>query len=372
MTKRRYTLAVLSALALVSAPAVMSGQVRDRTYGGYRPTPGVSRLSGTYELDARRSDNPQFVVDRATRGLPPGRRDRVAQNWINRLDAPANLSLEVVGRSVTMVSSNAPRVAFEADGRPHTEPGLYGPPVTTRADLRGDRLTVSTTGNRGADFTATFEPVPGGLRVTRRLDSDYQQTSVTVQSFYRPVTDARWNVYPGSRRMLVADGVRLVAELDRPLNARIVRDGERFHMTVVGSGPYDGAVIEGVVGRMGGPNGRVNMVFDFDHIALYNGPSGPFEGEIESIETPDRAPVRVDRSGIVHDRGGQSNAVQNGAVGATIGAIIGAIAGGKKGAVVGAVAGGVVGSAGMVVIDGRSDLVLPAGTQIYLIARNPY
>jgi hypothetical protein len=48
--------------------------------------------------------------------------------------------------------------------------------MTTHADLYGNELTVSTSGNRGSDFTVRFEPIPSGMRVTRQLDSEFLQT----------------------------------------------------------------------------------------------------------------------------------------------------------------------------------------------------
>jgi hypothetical protein len=83
------------------------------------------------------------------------------------------------------------------------------------------------------------------------------------------------------------------------------------------------------------------------------------ERNIESVRTPDGSTVRVDRSGIVRDRNrSDASTLRDGAVGAALGAIIGAIAGGGKGAAIGAVVGG----AGTIIIEGRDDLSLPAGT----------
>src|SRR6185369_6270906 len=121
--------------------------------------------------------------------------------------------------------------------------------ITTHADLYGDELTVSTSGNRGTDFTVRFEPVLNGLRVTRRLDSDYLDTSIVVQSLYRRTSpNARWNVYPGPgygaydrgvgpgpgpRVVLVPDGAQLTARLDRDIFASSSHEGDRFTMTVL-------------------------------------------------------------------------------------------------------------------------------------------
>jgi hypothetical protein len=366
MSARRQILALVAGLAIAAA----AWTAASAQYGSYAPqSRNVSRLSGTYELDRVTSDDPQQVVNRVTRSLPPEERDRVSERLIRRLDSPETLAIDLNGTWVTIVSSNAPRLAFDADGNNWTEAGPDGRPVTTRADVYGDELTVSTSGIRGSSFTVSFRPVPEGLQVTRQVDSDFLQTSVTVQSVYRRVGDQpRWNLYGGGHGSLVPDGTLLTARLDRDLGTRTERESERFTLTVVGRGPFGGALINGVFANASGPNGRAGMVFDFDRIRLSNGRSGTFEGEIQSVRTPDGYPVRVDRSGVVRDRGrGDAVTIENGAVGAALGAIIGAFAGGGRGAAIGAVVGG----AGMIVIEGRSDLRLRAGTQFTISAISP-
>jgi uncharacterized protein YcfJ len=186
---------------------------------------------------------------------------------------------------------------------------------------------------------------------------------------YRRLADQpRWNVYGGGGGVLVPDGARLTARLDRGLSTRTAREGERFTVTVT-AGPYRGAIIDGVVGRVSGHGGRADMVFDFDRIRLGDGRSSAFEGEIESVRTPDGTMIRVDRSGVVHDRNHpDTSTLQDGAVGAGLGAILGAVLGGGKGAASGAIVGG----AGTIIVEGRDDLSLPAGTQITIAAFGPH
>jgi hypothetical protein len=362
MSKRRHTFAVTVATCLALVWWVpVHGQTGSRS--------GPDRLSGTYELDRARSDDAGRIADQATRSLAPGQKDRAYQNLMARLDAPQSLAIDLQGRAVTIVSSAAPRMSFDADGRSHTETGPNGRPQTTRADVRGQELTVSTTGNRGSDYTVRFDPMPDGLRVMRELDSDALNATVTAQSYYRRVDAApRWTVYDGGRHIVVRDGTQLTARLDRDLSSGNAREGDRFTMAVVAPGPYRGATLNGVVGRVDNGNGHAQMVFDFDRIRLADGTSAPFEGEIQSVRTPDGAEIRVNRSGGVRDRSGYdaSNA-QHAAIGAALGAIVGAIAGGGKGAAIG----GVVGGAGTLLIDGRNNLSLPAGTEIVVTAVTP-
>lgn len=329
--------------------------------GAYRA--GAGRLSGTYELDRARSDNPDRIADQAVRSIQTADHDRVYQNLVARMTAPDSVSIDLRGRSVTIMSSTGPRLTFDADGRSRTETGRNGQPQTTRADLRGDQLVVSTIGNRGSDFTVQFDPTPDGLRVTRELDSEVLQGTVLAHSVYRRVADEpRWDVYNDRRGdLLVPDGTQLTARLDREVSTRSAREGERFTAAVVGPRFYAGALLDGVVSRANGGGGRATMVFDFDRIRLPNGESGPFAGAIASVRTPNGDVIRVDRSGAVRDAQGGASA-QDTALGAALGAIVGAIAGGGKGAGIGALAGG----AGTLIIEGRDDLTLPGGTEIII------
>lgn len=361
MSKTRHIFAVTVATCLALLCWVPAhGQ------GGYRQ--GPDRLSGTYELDRARSDNAERVADQATRSLAPGQRDRIYQNLMARLDAPQSLSIDLQGQAVTIMSSSGPRLSFDADGRNHTESGRSGQPLTTRADVRGDALTVSMIGQRGSDYTVRFDPVPGGLQVTRQINSDAIDGVVRTQSYYRRVEETpRWSVYDGGRSATVRDGTQLTARLDRDLSSRNAREGDRFTMAVVAPGPYRGATLNGVVGRVENGNGRANMVFDFDRIRLANGTSAPFEGQIQSVRTPDGTEIRVNNGGVRDRSGYDASNAQHAAIGAAVGAIIGAIAGGGKGAAIG----GIVGGAGTLIIDGRNDLDLPAGTELVVTAIAP-
>jgi hypothetical protein len=320
-------------------------------------------LSGTYELDRSRSDDAARVAQQATRSLPAAQRDRAYQNLMARLDAPDQIAIDLRGRSVTIASSAGPRVDFDADGRSRTETGPNGRVMTTRADVRGQVLSVSTTGSRGADYTVRFEPVPEGLRVTRQLDSDVRNISASSQSFYRR-TNAQpsWTLYDErGRNGAVPGGTVLTARLNTDLSSRTAREGDRFTMTVTGPGTCRDATLDGYVVRAEDTNGHNTLVFDFDRIRLNNGRSMPFEGSIQSVRTPDGKSIRVTQSGAVRDQSGYnaSNA-GHAAIGAAVGAIIGALAGGGKGAAIGGAAGG----AGTLLLEGPEHLSLPAGSEM--------
>jgi hypothetical protein len=243
---------------------------------------------------------------------------------------------------------------------------------------------VTTTGNRGRDFTVTFEPLEGGngLRVTRSIEVAALTTPVTSQSVYRRTSDrADWSIFrapvppppprggnAGGGIGVVPAGTILIGHLNTPLGSRTSHQGDRFTVTVNGPGPYQGAVLDGIVSRVNTGGGRNELIFDFDRIRMRDGRTADFEGVLSQARTPDGRVMLVDREGDVQAGGSRSGqVVTGGAVGATIGALIGAIANGGKGAAIGAAIGaGAV--AGTVYAVGQ-DLDLPRGTELQIISQ---
>ena len=126
-----------------------------------------NRLTGTYTLDTARSANvqraavpvlPGLGAAQAPRGLDSQDAERVRAALIRRLEAPQRMALDQNGRRVTIVSTSAPQVTIEADGRGQTETGPNGRTVTTTASMSGNMLTVNSDGDRGSDFSVSFDP----------------------------------------------------------------------------------------------------------------------------------------------------------------------------------------------------------------------
>jgi hypothetical protein len=385
-------------LGLLSLVVLTTGSLSLAAEGPPRNRPqrnAYLRMSGTYELESTRGDNPQRAADAATRSLPPEQRDRVYQSLINRLEPPATIAIDRNGATVTISSSRGPRATFDADGRTRNEVGPNGRATSTRAEFTGDRLSVSTSGNRGTDFQVTFEPLNNGdgLRITRSLDSEELGRPITVQSYYRRIAnEPRWDLYAGGAAsgsgnppapayappagdFVVPDGTRLIATLDTPLSTRTSRSGERFTMTVRGPAQFEGARIDGVVSRVNpyrqGSN-TADMMVNFETIQLPGGRTSEFRAILNSVRTPDGATLRVDVEGGVRDVTTNDTRIEHGAIGAAVGAIIGAIAGGGKGAAVGAAVGAVVGgTGGAILVEGRDQLDLPPGTEVTITATAP-
>ena len=357
------------------------------TYPSYGNQYGVQALTGTFRLDRSRSEDARSAVEQASRNLPYNDRARVLDNVSRRLDPPEQIALDVRGRSVTLASSRAPQVAFDADGRERVETSPAGRSVRSRATLSGNQLTVSSTGDRGNEFTASFTSMDNGrtLNVVRRIYTPELNQSVEVRSTYVKESDvARFDIYsPNSASQypttttsgsfIVPDGTRIVARLNSELSSQTSAVGDRFMLHVVDPVEFQDATIEGHVAniqRSGRLTGRSVMTLDFDNIRLRDGRSYQFAGLLEGVTTQNGETVRIDTEGAVRDNSQTTRTEQRAAIGTAVGAIIGAIAGGGKGAAIGAILGAGAG-AGSVYAEGRNDLELNRGSELIIRAGAP-
>jgi hypothetical protein len=384
-----FVVSLLAVLTLFGLDATTYAQRRGGNYG--------NRLTGTYTLDTTRSDNAQRAADRATRSLSPQDAERVRNSLLRRLDAPQQMAIDHNGQRVTIVSTSAPQITIEADGRAQTETRPNGRTVTTTASMSGNMLTVNSDGDRGSDFSVTFDPSYGGrgLRVTKRIFTERLSEPVEVTSYYNRTSDvAQWNIYDGSRnsggnrnvggryndrnnrgnsRFAIPNGTVLTAVLNQDLTTRQTQEGDRFTMTVRSPRQYNGAVLEGIVtkaDRSGRIAGRSEVALEFQRLRM-NGRDYDFGGFIESVRTTDGEEVRVDNEGAVREDDSQTTrTVTRSGIGAALGAIIGGIAGGGKGAAIGAAVGAGAG-AGTVLVQGRDDLNLRSGTEFTIRASAP-
>ncbi|MEK7415958.1 MAG: hypothetical protein AAB263_21860, partial [Planctomycetota bacterium] len=292
-----------------------------------------------------------------TRGLPGGEQQRRRNMILQRLESPESLAIERRGRTVTIASSRAAQITFEADGREQTEQSRSGRSIRTSATISGERLVVNSEGDRASDFQVTFEPIDNGrrLRVTRRITDEGLTQPIVANSVYDKTSDvAQLGLYDGNRdnpvvadiprgNFVVPDGTQLVAVLNENLSTKQARDGDRFTLTVRSPSQYDDASIEGhvaQVNRSGRVSGRAEMSFEFDRIRLRDGRTANFAGIIESVRTTSGETVRVDNEGRAQEDDSQTGrTVTRAGIGAAIGAVIGAIAGGGKGAAIGAAVG---------------------------------
>jgi hypothetical protein len=357
-------------------------------YPGNSGYPGRGDLTGTYRIAPSQSDDARRAVDDATRNLSLAERQRVYDSLLRRLDPPQMLAIDRRGTSVTITSTRAPQISFVADGREQVETTQSGRSVRVRAQIVGDQLSITRTGDRADDFSVNFDLTDGGRRllVTRTLSSDRLSQTITVRTSYDRTSDvAQLNIYDTNREnpsggssdvvgsFVIPNGTELVAVLNNDLTTQNAHENDRFTMTVRSPGQYEGATIEGSVtsiDRGGRISGRSQMTVDFDTIRLRDGRSYRFAGILENVRMPNGDVVRVDNEGAVRENDQTNKTIQRTAIGTAVGAIIGAIAGGGKGAAIGAVIGAGAG-AGSVYVQGRNDLELTAGTEMTVRATGP-
>lgn len=346
----------------------------------------ASRLTGTYRLDPTKSDDPREAAERATQSLPYNDRQRLGDEVTSRLESPDQLAIEVRGRTVTIASSRAPQISFEADSSERLEATRDGRTTRARATLTGNQLIVNSSGDRQTDFNVTFDPIDNGRRlsVTRRVYVQGLDRPVVVQSTYDRTADiARFDIQTGydsptttggaSSDFIVPNGETIVAVLNEGLSTRNARDGQTFTATVQQPSRFQGSTITGRVSnlqRSGRITGRSELTLTFDSIRVRAGRSYRFAGILQSVRTREGEVVKVDNEGSVRDDNQTTKTAQRAAIGTAVGAIIGAIAGGGKGAAIGAVL-GAGGGAGSVYVQGRDDLDLNPGTELTIQASGP-
>lgn len=357
---------------------------RDNSYPATSYSDFDSRLTGTYRLNVGQSDNVPNIVDQAiiNARYQANEGARVRRNLERRLASPEILMFEKHGQTVKMSSSNAQIVTLTADGIKRAETSPNGRSVTTSVKATNRELAINYEGDRIHDFYVVFTPMSNGqLRVTRRIYLESKDQTVTVASVYDKTSQtAEWNTnyrppYRSgntSGEFIVPNNTQITATLDTPLSTRTVRDGDRFSMTITSPSQINGATIEGTVDgqRSGVVSGRATMLLNFQTIRMRDGRTYGFAGIVDQVHDVNGSVVNVNNEGVIRDRSQTTQTVTRAGIGAVIGAIIGAIAGGGSGAAIGAGVGAGAG-AGTVILQGRDNLELAAGSQFLITATAP-
>ncbi|MGI8787760.1 MAG: hypothetical protein ACR2HG_08380 [Pyrinomonadaceae bacterium] len=360
-------------------------------------------LTGTYKLDATRSENTSEIADRAVKDANIQNNANAQSDLENKLQAPDQVIIDLRGNQVTLSSSNAAPITFTADGRDTTETTSNGKTLRVRSTLSGQELTVSSLGG-DTDYTVVFASIENGkaLRVTRRITTDYLNQTVFAESVYQK-TDAnaqldnnpnsaddngnyssndsqnnRGGNYPTTTtgrtgNFIVPNGTILNGLLEKDIDTKLSQNNDRFTLNVQSPNEYRGAIIEGHisgVNRSGKVTGRSQITFNFERIRLANGQTYEFAGYLQGITDETGKAVKIDTEGTAQGDSQTKETVKRGGIGAGIGAIIGAIAGGGKGAAIGAILGGGAG-AGSVIVQGKDDLQLKAGSSITVQSSSP-
>jgi hypothetical protein len=357
-------------------------------------------LSGSYELDTTRSESIDDIV--ADTSLGAEQRDDLKEKLI----APQQISIDLRGNQVTLSTSNASPITIVADGRDKVERSPSGKTVRRRATLRGDVLTVSSLGGE-TDYTITFTSLSNGqgMRVSRRITTEYLRQTVIAESLYNKSgttadirtgtgsatgdpnggysdNDQSGSVYNGGSpsgsvsrpgNYYVPNGTVITGMLENEIDTKTSQNNDRFRLTVQSPNEYRGATVEGYlsgVGNSGRVSGNSNVTFNFERITLRNGKTYDFAGTLQTIKDDQGKTVQIDNEGTARGDSQTRQTVTRGGIGAGIGAIIGAIAGGGKGAAIGAVIGGGAG-AGSVIVQGKDGIRLMPGSTITVQSSAP-
>jgi hypothetical protein len=345
----------------------------------------AGRLTGTYRLNTRLSDNVRTVVNRAITGSGTAveRRRRTLER---RLASPQEIAIEARGNQVEIGTNLSDRGVLVAEGRAVTETNARGRSTRTTVSMQGNTLTVNTEGDRTNDFWVSFTPVGNNrLRVTRRIYLEGRNEMVTSNSVYdRTAEVARWPVVDRRPRwnnnnnagnagdFHIPNGTRLTATLQNRIATGISQVGDRFTMRVTEPARYRGAIISGRVidaDSSGRISGRANIGLDFESIRV-GSRTYSFAGIIDSAREVDGDVINVSNEGDVRDSNQTTRTVTRAGIGAVVGALIGAIAGGGDGAAIGAGIGAGAG-AGSVLIQGRDNIDLQSGSEFTITATGP-
>jgi hypothetical protein len=356
----------------------------NQNYPNNRMTGFDSRLTGTYRLNVRQSDNVSATIDQAISKINynQNQRERTKNNLERRLTSPDTLMIEKQGQQVTLGSSTSSQASFNADGVSRSETSDNGRTMQVRAASTSRDLTLNYEGDRMNDFFVSFTPMSNGqLRISRRVYLENRNETVTVASVYdKTDPNVRWdtpnyqNPTDGNNvnEFVIPNNTRMTATLDAPLSTKTAKDADRFTMTVTSPSQYNGAVIEGrVVGEKSGVvSGRANLSLNFETIRLPNGGNYRFTGIVEQVREPNGNTVSVNNEGAVRDSNQTTKTVTRAGIGAVLGAIIGGVVGGGTGAAIGAGVGAGAG-AGTVILQGRDNLELPGGSEFTITATAP-
>lgn len=160
----------------------------------------VAGLAGVYRIDTAASDKLYSVIEEASSNVPYGEQQQFFMDLATRLTPPDLLAFECRGKQITLGSSRAPRVNFQADGVMRNARAADGKIVRSRISVERNSLVFNSSGG-GDTLSFSFTPIDNGerLRVTRRLAAKELVEPVVIQTVYNRVsTVARWDIYGAS------------------------------------------------------------------------------------------------------------------------------------------------------------------------------
>lgn len=158
-------------------------------------------LGGVYRIDVEASDRLYSVIEEASSTVPFAEQQQFFIDLAVRLTPPDLLAIECRGGRVSLASSRARRVEFQADGVMRSTRTSDGRSMRTRIRLESERLTF-TSGGGGDSLSFSFTPLEAGrrLRVTRRISATELIEPVVINTVYEKIGDvARWDIFEEGR-----------------------------------------------------------------------------------------------------------------------------------------------------------------------------
>jgi ketosteroid isomerase-like protein len=158
----------------------------------------ASGLTGVYRINTEDSDQLFSVIEGASSNVPFAEQQQFFMDLAVRLTPPDLLAIECSGMRVTLGSSRAPRVVFQADGVMRNARMANGQIVRSRIGLERNSLVFNSSGTGTDNLSFTFTPLENGqrLRVTRRIAAKELVEPVVIQTVYNKIAPvARWDIY---------------------------------------------------------------------------------------------------------------------------------------------------------------------------------
>ena len=197
---RKGLMVLLLAVVVMGAGIVLFGQtVSQRVRPRALPEPtSACQFSGTYRINVDASDRLYSAVRDATSSVPFRDQQQFFMDLSVRLTPPDLLAISCSGGRVSVASSRASKVTFNADGRSHQDRSSTGAFVSSRISMTRDTVTFTSDGKAEDNLNVVFRSIDGGsrLRVIRRIDADQLSQPVVIQSVYDKISDAvDWDIY---------------------------------------------------------------------------------------------------------------------------------------------------------------------------------
>jgi len=189
-----------------------------------------SALDGVYRIDIPASDKLYSVVAGASSNVPFGEQQRFFLDLAVRLTPPDLLAIEQKGTQISLGSSRAPRMRFDADGIARNTRAADGHVIRVRLSVANNRIVFASSGRTEDNFTVIFESFGNGkqLRVVRRIEAEALDQPLVIQTVYNKISDvARWELYGEARAGTSAVAASQPAPEAAPAGSDSTADGLR-------------------------------------------------------------------------------------------------------------------------------------------------